>query len=344
MEAVLNSPGRQTTYPIGESSAIAAARRAGNELARRIGFDEVRTGQLAIVITEAATNIVKHAGDGEILLRSVHEGARCGVEVIAIDRGPGMANVALRMEDGNSTTGTYGVGMGAIRRLSQEFDVYTAEGKGTVLLMVLWDRAASVAPSRWQFGSVCLPLAGEDLCGDAWGIGAGNADTLTVCVADGLGHGPEAARAAELAVALAPGRPDLGPASLVSLAHQMLHGTRGAALAALVIDPERKELVFSGVGNIAGCVFDGGARRHLMSHNGIVGSNLRKVQEFVMQWSAGSMVLLHSDGIATRWDLDAYPGLAFRHPGLIAAVLYRDYARQRDDALVLVVRERSALV
>ena len=340
MEELLNAPGPQASFAIAEASAIATVRRAGNALARRIGFDEVRTGQLAIVITEAATNIVKHAGHGEIVLRTLADGERCGVEVIAIDRGPGMSNVTLRMEDGNSTAGTYGVGMGAIRRLTQEFDIYSVEGQGTVLLMVLWDRAAPEPAGEWQVGAICLPLAGEELCGDAWSTGAGQG-TLSVCAADGLGHGPEAARAADLAVALA-ARTELGPIALIRLAHDALRGTRGAALATVVIDTAKQELTFAGVGNIAGCVFEAGKRRHLMSHNGIVGSNLRKLQEFVFPWNPGAMVLLHSDGIATRWDLDAYTGLEFRHPSLIAAVLYRDFARQRDDAMVLVVRQRSA--
>lgn len=340
MEAVLNKLGKQVTLHIGELSEIASARRAGNELARQLGFDEVRTGQLAIVITEAATNIVKHAREGEILLRSLDDGGRAGVEVIAIDRGPGMANVALRMEDGNSTTGTYGVGMGAIRRLAHEFDVYSAEGQGTVLLMVLWGSTPKAPAGRWQVGAVCLPLAGEDLCGDAWDIGVGDG-SITICVADGLGHGPDAALAADKAVALAPLHPGVAATELLQLAHEALRGTRGAALAVAVIDDEKQQLSYCGVGNIAACLFDGPARRHLMSHNGIVGSNLRKVQSFSHQWSSGAMLILHSDGIGTRWDLDAYPGLVFRHPGIVAAVLYRDFARQRDDALVLVVRQRS---
>lgn len=340
MEAVLNKLGKQATFHIGELSEIASARRAGNELARQLGFDEVRTGQLALVITEAATNIVKHAREGEILLRSIEEGGRTGVEVIAIDRGPGMANVALRMEDGHSTVGTYGVGLGAIRRLAQEFDVYSAEGQGTVLLMIVWAKTVSVPASRWQVGAVCLPLAGEDLCGDAWDIGVG-AHSITVCVADGLGHGPEAAHASDKAVALAPLHPELAATELLQLAHDALRGTRGAALAVAVINHEKQQLNYCGVGNITACLYDGPARRHLMSHNGIVGSNLRKVQEFSHPWSNGAMVILHSDGIGTRWDLGAYPGLEFRHPGIVAAVLYRDFARQRDDALVLVVRQRS---
>jgi anti-sigma regulatory factor (Ser/Thr protein kinase) len=341
MEAILNKLGKQTSFHIGELSEIASARRAGNELARRLGFDEVRTGQVALVITEAATNIVKHALEGEILLRSLEHAGKFGVEIIALDRGPGMANVALRMEDGNSTAGTYGVGMGAIRRLAQEFDVYSAEGQGTALLMIVWSDGVCHMPRAWQVGAVCLPVAGEDLCGDAWDMGMGETG-VTVCVADGLGHGPDAALASDPAVVLAAERPDLSATALMALAHAALHGTRGAAMAIAVIDEQKEQLSFVGVGNIAGCIFHGGARRHLMSHNGIVGSNLRKVQEFVHPWAADALLILHSDGIATRWDLDLYTGLIFRHPSLIAAVLYRDFARQRDDTMVVVLRQLSS--
>lgn len=327
-------------FHIGELSEIASARRAGNDLARRLGFDETRTGQLAIVITEAATNIVKHAGEGEILLRALGVDGRRGVEVIALDRGPGMGNVSLRMEDGHSSTGTYGVGLGAIGRLSQEFDLFSLDGQGSVLMMVVWDDGLSEPAGRWEVGAVCLALPGEELCGDAWDIGTGERG-ITVCVADGLGHGPDAALASDAAVALAALRPDLAPAAMMRLAHDTLRGGRGAALAVAVVDEDTAQLTFAGVGNIAGCIYHEGARRHLMSHNGIVGSNLRKVQEFVHPFAPGAMLILHSDGIATRWDVNAYPGLRSRHPALIAAVLYRDFVRPRDDAMVVVVRQRG---
>ncbi len=340
MEAVLNKLGRQSAFHIGELSEVASARRAGNELARKLGFDEVRTGQLAIVITEAATNIVKHAGEGEILIRSLHRDSHAGIEVIAIDRGPGMDNVALRMEDGHSTAGTYGVGLGAISRLAQELDIYSSTGLGTALMMVLWADGTARAHCNWSVGAVCLPMGGEDVSGDAWDIGRTPAG-LTIAAADGLGHGPEAARASEAAVALIAADAGLPPASLMQLAHDKLRGTRGAALAIAVIEPAKNSLLFTGVGNIAGSILHSGSSSHLMSHNGIVGSNLRKAQEFLHPWACGSLLILHSDGLGTRWDLDSYPGLFVRHPSLIAAVLYRDFSRHRDDSLVLVVREEA---
>jgi anti-sigma regulatory factor (Ser/Thr protein kinase) len=331
--------GKQSTFHIGESSEIAAARRAGNELARKLGFDEVRTGQVALVITEAGTNIVKHAGEGEILLRARHTDGCDGIEIVALDRGPGIANIAMRMVDGNSSTGTYGVGLGAIGRLSSEFDMYSAEGQGTVLVMTVWSSAAGPAPLDWEVGAVCIALAGEDICGDAFEVRC-DARGASIAMADGLGHGPDAARASEPAVELVLSRPGRTAGELMQLAHEALRGTRGAAMAIAVIDAERGSLTFAGIGNIAGSVFNTGPRRHLMSHNGIVGSNLRKVQEFVHPWQPGALMIMHSDGIGTRWDLSAYPGLESRNPTLIAAVLYRDFARARDDASILVVRHR----
>lgn len=327
----------QASHHVSEATQVAAVRRAAGELARRLGFDEVRTGEVAIVVTEAATNIVKHAVEGEILLRPLACGERHGLEMLAIDRGPGMASVARSMEDGHSTAGSYGVGMGAIGRLSAELDVYSVAGQGTVLLATLWDGDGSAPECRWQVGAVCLPLPSEDVCGDAWDVLDSGA-ILTVAVADGLGHGPDAAQASRPAAALVQSRPNMHPGELLELAHNALRGTRGAAVSFARIDTVKGDIAYAGVGNIAACVFEHDARRHLMSHNGIVGSNLRKVQEFTQPWNGSALLVLHSDGIATRWDLDAYPGLAFRHPSVIAAVLYRDFSRRRDDATVVVVR------
>ncbi|MFM9437300.1 anti-sigma regulatory factor (Ser/Thr protein kinase) [Janthinobacterium sp. CG_23.3] len=348
MDTLLNLAGPQHNYRIGEPSEVAAARRAGNELGRRLGWDEVRVGQLALLVTEAATNIVKHAGHGEILLRPLYGydgggAAVLGVEVTALDAGPGIANLARQMQDGHSTAGSYGVGLGAMRRLAHEFDAYTAPERGTVLRMALWG-AAPLPPAPaplFQLGAVCLPLPGEQECGDAW-LATPGRDSLTLLVADGLGHGPQAAAAAQAALAAAAGDSASAPAALLQRLHAALHGSRGAALAIARIDLGAAQLRFAGVGNIAGCVFDGAARRHLLSHNGIVGSNLRKVQEFALPWHAGATLVLHSDGVGTRWNLDHYPGLERCHPGIIAALLYRDFGRGRDDVGVLVLRDCGA--
>lgn len=341
METVLSNRHHQIGLHVGEPSEIAAARRAGNDLASFLGFNETHAGRVALVITEAATNIIKHARAGKILLRPVFDHANpasAGVEIVAFDSGPGMTNLAANMQDGNSSVGTYGVGLGTIRRQSDEFDVHTAPGAGTALYMLVWNDPGTDHSRRRKVGAVCLPLQGEEECGDAWTV-VETEDGMTVLVADGLGHGPEAARASLAAVAAVAHRPEAAPAHLMHDLHDALRGTRGAAAAIAHLDFTARELRFTGVGNIAAAVHDGDARRHLVSHNGIVGNNMRKAQEFSLGWPDDALLIMHSDGIGTRWDLKNYPGLASRHPSLIAAILYRDFARARDDATVLVIRE-----
>lgn len=350
METILSGFGTQLVFDLQDISSVAVVRRAGAVLARELKFDETRTGQLALVITEAATNILKHADDGQILLRAIYQGNHHGIEVLVIDKGPGIENFDWHAEDGNSTAGTYGIGLGALRRLSQDFDIYTQPGKGTVIWMLLWATAEKPTSLPWQIGAVCVPLKGEEVSGDNWAV-AMHEHKLTLIVADGLGHGPEAAKAADAAIALADdivipgGRGEnadfvQSPTVITQRAHQALQGTRGAALAVGQIDSEAGTLAFAGVGNIGVCVVYRESSRHLVSHNGIVGSNLRKVQEFSERWERDALLIAHSDGINTRWDLAQYPGLVHCHTALVAAVIYRDFSRGRDDAAVVVIREQ----
>jgi len=339
MEAVLTNLPPQTIHHVSESSGIAAVRRAGNQMASVLGLDETVAGKVALVITEAATNLLKHAGRGDILLRALSAGDARGVEVLAIDKGPGFDNLEQAMRDGISTAGSYGVGMGAMQRLADEFDLHADSTHGSALRMTVWGPGRPASDPEWVVGVVCLPLPSETECGDAWRC-ACNDDQLLLMVADGLGHGPEAARASGDAVALV--RPDstFAPAAMMQLAHGALLGTRGAAVAVACLDGDANELRFAGIGNISVSLHGGDKARHLVSHNGIVGSNMRKVQEFTMPLTDDAMLIMHSDGLTTRWDLESYPGLSQRHPALIAAVLYRDHVRGRDDAGIVVVQRQ----
>lgn len=342
METILAELAYQQSFRIDESSGIGVARRYATRLAEALGFGDVVAGELAIVVTEAATNLLRHAGSGELLLRPLTGvDGRHGVEVLAIDNGPGIDDLAHSMRDGVSTAGTAGGGLGAMRRLATEFDVYSAPGRGSVFYLTLWNGTPVVAPV--QIGVVSLPKAGEQICGDGWAV-VGDEHTV-LGVADGLGHGPDAAAAARAALDVLRDRVALPPAQLIELAHQRARPTRGAALAfaALERGPGAVSLRFAGIGNIAASVqHDTERRQHLISHNGIVGHNMRKVQELAPAFDAArALLIMHSDGLSAQWDLAQYPGLGSRHPALVAAVLYRDFNRGTDDVTVLVAREAS---
>jgi anti-sigma regulatory factor (Ser/Thr protein kinase) len=336
METLISSLTRQATFAISHSSDVAAVRRAGQKLADSLGYDETRAGQLALIITEVATNILKHAGEGTIHVGPAQSAAGVGIDVLAADEGPGIADLATSLIDGVSTTGTSGTGLGALRRLSDEFDVYAEPGRGAIFFMRLWRDAPAPDPCGVEVGALWVPIPGEEECGDGWAVSCGKRGATLLAV-DGLGHGPEAARAAAAAIGALGQRPGVEAGELLHAAHVALRITRGAALAAARLDFERDELRFAGVGNIAGAIIDG-SRRALVSHNGIVGHNMRKVQEFALPFPPGALCIMHSDGIQTQWDLARYPGLQGRSPVLVAAVLMRDFMRRRDDAMVLVVR------
>lgn len=332
--------GVQRRYHLTDPSEVAAVRRAACALASACDFSEVRTGEVALVVTEAATNILKFATRGEILIRSLEANEIFGIEIIAIDSGPGMANIPHSMTDGNSTAGTYGLGLGTMERLSDEFDIFSNPDKGVVLFSVMWKDRIIQDDLGWQLGAICLPIASEDVSGDAFEVRA-TANDCTLLVSDGLGHGYAAADASRAAQEVIVNNVDQSSAILLQKCHTALKGTRGAAVAISYIDRAQSELRFAGVGNIAVCLFDHHSRRHLVSHNGIVGTNLLKVQEFTQPWDRQNFLIAHSDGINTRWDLHQYPGLTSAHPTLIAGVLYRDFSRGRDDVSVVVLRDKG---
>lgn len=341
METLISSQSSHFVFNLTHASDVAAVRRAGQKVADSLGFNEVKAGQLALIITEAATNILKHAGEGAMHVGPAQSPAGIGVDVLALDKGPGIADIDNCLLDGVSSAGTAGTGLGALLRLSDEFDVYTRRGEGTAFFMRLWRDEPAPHPSGVEVGALWTPIAGEDECGDGWAVSCGD-DGATILACDGLGHGPNAAAATNAAIDALAQRGPVGAGEMVHVAHEALRGTRGAALAAARIDFYKDELSFAGVGNIAGVVIDDD-RRALVSHNGIVGANMRKVQEFPVPFPPGALCILCSDGIQTQWDLHKYPGLHGRAPALIAAVLMRDFIRGRDDAMVVVVRRAAGL-
>ncbi|HLL89534.1 MAG TPA: SpoIIE family protein phosphatase, partial [Tepidisphaeraceae bacterium] len=284
---------------------------------------------------------VRHPrGGGEIVIRSLTvQGDPC-VEVLAVDRGPGMANLSDSLRDGHSTGGTPGTGLGAIARLSHTFDVFTNAATGTVLLSQLAAAAAAppaVGARPLELGVVCLPKKGEPACGDAWHAAEVDAGRTLVLVADGLGHGLHAAEASRLAVRVFRDNLHRVTAQIVEALHAALRPTRGAAVAVAELRPGQGEVRFTGVGNVAAAIIgNDGKGRSLVSHNGTAGAEARRIQEFVYPWQDGNLLVMHSDGLGSQWQLSQYAGLRSRHPAVIAGVLYRDFRRERDDVTVLV--------
>jgi anti-sigma regulatory factor (Ser/Thr protein kinase) len=325
--------------PVTDQSHIAEARRSAVEAATAFGFDTTHAGRVAIVATELATNIVKHGGGGEMLISIYEDPTGTGVELIALDRGRGISNITHALQDGVSSTGTSGHGLGAIRRQSRVMEIASWPGQGTAILARLENQQRPPSTDRPPWGSICVPITGETTSGDAVDVVDGERGR-TMIVADGLGHGPEAATAAVEAVRLFRRHQSLSIPEILQYLHTGLRATRGAAVALARFDQGTGKVMYGGIGNISGAIVDGPDIRRMVSLNGTAGHNARRIQIFDYPYNGG-LVVMASDGIATGWSLAPYPGLAQAHPSLIAAILYRDYARRRDDASVLVVRGMS---
>lgn len=324
-----------------EPSQVGEARRTAAALAAQAGLDETERGTLAVVVTELATNLARYAQSGVLAMRCIGASGQGGVEVLSLDKGPGIRDLGKAMSDGYSSGGSAGQGLGAIQRMSSEFDVTTSDA-GTALLSRVWSAGAARvrASQALADGVVCTPIQGEFVCGDGWLVQHRDERSLLVLV-DGLGHGFEAARAADTALRIVRENHDNSPAMIVQLCHAALRATRGAAMAVAELRRAAREVRFAGVGNIAGSIIGMEGAKSMASHNGTVGHTMPKVQEFTYPWAPDACVVMHSDGIMTRWRLDTYPGLHARHPSLIAGVLHRDFIRGRDDATVVVVRHRE---
>ncbi|MFJ8493189.1 ATP-binding protein [Streptomyces sp. NPDC094038] len=329
-------------------SLPAAARGTATALARRIGLEDHRIAELALAVTEAATNVQRHAEDGALVLRVLRAGGRTGVEFLTVDSGPGMVDVAAALADGTSATGTLGIGLGAVARLADAFDVHSVPGKGTVIAAQFWPRAMTghtshaVAQRPAQTASgVTRPISGESTCGDAWAVrrvGTAGAPALLVLMCDGLGHGPLAARVASTALEAFRGTTSHDPEGVLTAVHRALHGSRGGAVAVARVDGTTGRLTYCGVGNISGFLIGHGSRRALLSAPGIVGHQMRRLRTFEESLSPEDALVMHSDGLTERWDPAALPGLLRHSPAVMAGQLLREAGVRRDDAGVVVVR------
>lgn len=314
-----------------DSSAIGAVRRTATHLAETLRIAPERTGQIAVAVTEAVSNLVKHAVQGMALVRPC-PGAPAVVELITLDRGPGMPDVARALRDGYSTSGTLGIGLGAIARFASRYDVHSVPGEGTALAMQFADGDLPALPPA---SGLTRPIGEEVETGDSFAIATGD-EATTVMVCDGLGHGPLAARASREAVKLFLAGPDDDPAAILRRLHHGLGHTRGGAVAVARVTSD--SVTYTGIGNISGWIVYDGRRQGMISAHGIAGHRGRRPRQYVYPLDEHATVVLHSDGLTDRWNPAVMPGLFARSPAVIAATLLREAGTRRDDACVLIVR------
>lgn len=338
--------------PVGISAEsdldLPAVGRLARAAAEAQGFDHTRGERVTWVASEMASNLVRHTRSGRISFRLLDSGDRRGVELVATDGGQGMPVTGVGGAGRGPILETTAERLGAIARASDLFDLFSAPGRGTVMMSRLWDGPlADPGEGRFLVGSMREPYPGEDACGDAWAVEQ-TASRVVALVADGLGHGVNAAEASGMAVEAFRQRHHEPVEVIVGHLHRALHGTRGAAIAVAEVDPGNDQgglLRFCGIGNIAARILLAGQERYLISQFGIAGYQRPVIRAFEEPWPDGAMLVMHSDGLSPAWDLTTYSGILSHHPQLAAATVLRDAPRAHDDAVVLALcdGERAAV-
>ncbi len=333
---------------------VGAVRRHVRDLAVRMCASAAECGRAELATTELGTNALRHARPpGYLLIQALAPPHGRGIEVLSVDRGPGIRDLAAvlngsarQLEPRPNADGvaaySLGCGLASVRRLASEFDIHTVVGQGTVVLArFFFEPPARSSAFRW--GAVSVPVPGELVNGDAWAISA-HPSHCTALLVDGLGHGPCAAQAAEAAVGVFHAEPDWDIESYLCDAHGALRATRGAAASVAGIFADENRLLFAGVGNVEGRLHRAGDSVGLVPRNGTLGMNLQapKTQLRALAWEPGATLVLYSDGIRSHFELDGLRDLLRRDPTVIAAVLHRDFNRGRDDATVVVVQDTRA--
>ncbi|WP_282791926.1 SpoIIE family protein phosphatase [Streptomyces sp. CC224B] len=319
--------------PIDHFSAVHLAAATARAVAERCGLPGALPDQAAVVASELASNIAKHATGGSLYLQPLTYGE--GMEVIAVDRGPGMRELERCLTDGYTTTNTLGAGLGAIGRIATTLTIRTRSGTGTLVCARLAPRGRTADAER-PLASLCLPADGEEHCGDAVAVALTDRGP-TALVVDGLGHGSEAAEAARAAVRCFRRAPDADLPDLFTAANRALRHSRGAALAVLRLADTTAS--YCGVGNVRAVLLSPDDVTHqLTGQPGVVGWNMPPPQVRRLSTPAGTTAVLHTDGLDHRWSRAPEPFLLRLPPPLLAAALVHGFRSSRDDTTAVAVK------
>jgi anti-sigma regulatory factor (Ser/Thr protein kinase) len=329
--------GHHRHFSAQERSYLAVLKKDVHAMAAEVGFSDARLADIDIVVAEITSNLIKHAKDGQLLVRASEE----GLELIGIDSGPGMGDVKRMAKDGMSTTNTLGHGLGAIERLSHECDMYSIRGWGTLTVSRFYveDRPVVVRKQPAELHSIVVAKPGQTACGDGIAI-LQTTEYLKVLVGDGLGHGPEAQAVVTKAEAsFMDSGDELQPVTLIRRMHEKVKRSRGLVAMAAVYNFKARRWTLCGVGNITAWAGNVQHNRNVLSYNGIVGLNIpHSLNEHQVLPEHGHLLILSSDGFRNHWDLQKYPGILKHDLSILAAALYKDYARQTDDMSILIAR------
>lgn len=324
-------------FDVTDRSYLALIKKDIHALALQLQFTASQVAEIDIVVAELTSNLLKYGKEGQLLVKIIAEPHLSGIELLSIDKGPGMSDVNRMLEDGVSTGNTLGQGLGAIKRLSDVFQVYTVKGWGTIVLSRIWHKQpARQKRALAEIHSVVVPKPGETECGDIAAC-KHTPHSVSLLLGDGLGHGAEAARVAARAVTAFQECNEASPAETIRYIHQEVRKTRGLVATVATFNFSSRSWLICGIGNITCRVGAEQQFRNCLPYNGIIGMNIpSSINDQTIPWTQGQQILLYSDGLKSRLELYKNPAIYKHDAAILAAALYKDYARQTDDMSVVV--------
>jgi len=323
-----------------DRSYFAILKKDIHALAVSAGFSSVKVGEVDIIVAEMVSNLVKHAGGGQLLVKLVEENGLQGIEIISIDNGAGMTDVTRMVADGVSTKNTLGQGLGAMKRLADVFQVYSQKDWGTIILIRVFEASLPLfeKKSRTETKVVIVPKPGEEKSGDGFYATTTNEYTK-LFLGDGLGHGPEAAKAVDTAIEAFAGCTETDPVEIIRYLNTEVKKTRGLVGTVAIFDYRERKWRICGVGNIATKIIGPTSSKGYMAYNGIIGLNLpRTLNAQEVEYEKGQHIIMCSDGIKSRWETIKYPAILRYDLSILSASLYKDFARNTDDMSVAVCK------
>ena len=330
--------GKHLCLTVADRSYFALLKKEIHGIAAKAGFTENKVGEIDIVVAEMVSNLIKHGSGGKLLVKLVKEQGIDGIEILSIDDGQGIADVNRMMADGMSTTNTLGHGLGAIKRLSNVFQVYSLKDWGTIFLSRIFKEELPYLKKTNEIRSVVVPKPGEEKCGDAFYCKVGS-DSVRLFLGDGLGHGAEAEQAVNSAIQAFKLCREESAADILREMHRSVRKTRGLVGTAALYSKTEKRWRICGVGNIATRLVNGIEIKSNLAYNGIIGHNIpTSMKDHEIDAENAQVLVLCSDGIKTKWDLLKYPGVLKHDLSILAAVIFKDHARHNDDMSVVAVR------
>lgn len=253
-----------------------------------------------------------------------------------------MEDWASMMKDGVSTTGTLGQGLGALKRLSTVFHLYSISGWGTVLYSSFCSQNPELPldklPLNIDVNGICVNKPPEVVCGDGYRVKQTD-QGVQILFADGLGHGPHAKEAVDTAGDFFSRCNESEPVDIIRQIHDAVRKTRGLVLSLASFDRNTGEWKMCGVANIFTRLYSGVTSKIYFPYNGAVGLTIpNSMNASTFPIEKNQHLIMCSDGIRTRWELTNYPAILRNHSMILAAALYKDFSRGTDDASVLVAK------